>query len=119
MGEARKAERLLQLFICLLQNNMKSGIDGMITTIGEDVKDLEGYAELQKIRYPGRFDFEIDADEKLYDHAIPRLILQPLVGKFPKSRRARQGVRKICLKIYEERERIIFELSDDGKGWMR
>lgn len=42
---------------------MKSGIDGMITTIGEDVKDLEGYAELQKIRYPGRFDFEIDADE--------------------------------------------------------
>ena len=23
---------------------------------------------------------------------------------------------KICLKIYEERERIIFELSDDGEG---
>ena len=116
VGEARKAERLLQLFICLLQNNMKSGIDGMITTIGEDVKDLEGYAELQKIRYPGRFDFEIDADEKLYDHAIPRLILQPLVENSLNHGVLSREYGKICLKIYEERERIIFELSDDGEG---
>lgn len=116
VGEARKAERLLQLFICLLQNNMKSGIDGMITTIGEDVKDLEGYAELQKIRYPGRFDFEIDADEKLYDHAIPRLILQPLVENSLNHGVLSSEYGKICLKIYEERERIIFELSDDGEG---
>ena len=39
-------------------------------------------------------DFEIDADEKLYDHAIPRLILQPLVENSLNHGVLLQGVRK-------------------------
>ncbi len=35
---------------------MKSGIDGIITTLGEEIRDIKIYVELQQIRYPGRFE---------------------------------------------------------------
>lgn len=111
MGEARKAERLLQLFTCLLQNNMKSGIDGMITTIGEDVEDLEDMRNFRKSAIREDLTLKSMPDEKLYDHAIPRLILQPLVENSLNHGVLSREYGKICLKIYEERERIIFELS--------
>lgn len=116
VGEGRKAERLLQLFIQMLQNNMRSGIDGMLTTIGEDIQDLNSYAELQAIRYPGRFSFMITADEAVYPHSIPRLMLQPLVeNALNHGVLSREyGTIQVC--IFEENQYLVFEIRDDGEG---
>lgn len=116
VGETRKAEHLIQLFIQLLQNNMKSGIDGVITTVGEDIQDLKGYIELQEIRYPGRFSFMVEAQKELYGHAIPRLMLQPLVENSLNHGVLSREYGEIRLKIYEENNDIVFELIDDGEG---
>lgn len=116
VGETQKAAHLLQLFIRLLQNNMKSGIDGMITTIGEDICDLKGYVELQGIRYPGRFGFTVEVQEGLSGHAIPRLMLQPLVENALNHGVLSREYGEIKLNIYKKDNYIVFELSDDGDG---
>ena len=48
---------------------MKSGIDGILTTLGEEVRDVREYIELQQIRYPERFSFLLNGDESLYHYA--------------------------------------------------
>lgn len=116
VGEGRKAERLLQLFIQMLQNNMRSGIDGMLTTIGEDIQDLNSYAELQAIRYPGRFSFTITADEEVYPHSIPRLMLQPLVENALNHGVLSREYGTIQVHIFEENQYLVFEIKDDGEG---
>ncbi len=116
VGAARKAERLLQLFIRILQNNMKSGIDGVITTIGEDIEDLKGYIELQEIRYPGRFSFSVEVEPGLEHHAIPRLMLQPLVENALNHGVLSREYGVIHLKINRQEQYIHFELSDNGEG---
>lgn len=115
-GEAQKAERLLQLFIQLLQNNMKSGIDGIITTLGEEIRDIKIYVELQKIRYPGRFEMIIRADEKLYSHAMPRLILQPLIENALNHGVLSKEFGVIELTVFEKDNYLNFVLEDDGEG---
>lgn len=115
-GESGKAERLLMLFISLLQNNMKSGIDGIITTLGEEVRDVQEYIELQQIRYPERFSFVLNGDEKLYHYAVPRLFLQPLIENALNHGILPRESGKIELTIYEEKGWLLFRLKDDGEG---
>lgn len=115
-GESKKAERLLMLFISLLQNNMKSGIDGIITTLGEEVRDVQEYIELQQIRYPERFTFVLNGDERLYHHAVPRLFLQPLIENALNHGILPRESGKIELTIYEKEGWLIFRLADDGEG---
>lgn len=116
VGEGRKAERLLQLFIQMLQNNMRSGIDGMITTVEEDIRDLNGYAQLQSIRYPGRFSFTIQAEEAVYPHSIPRLMLQPLVENALNHGVLSREYGTIRVEIREEKPYLVFVIADDGMG---
>lgn len=116
VGEARKAEKLLQLFILLLQNNMKEGMDSIVTTLGEEIQDVRTYIELQKIRYPDRFAFRTDIDESLNQRAIPRLILQPLIENALNHGVLSKDYGIINLKIYSEQGWLTFILQDDGEG---
>ncbi len=116
MRDLQKAERLLTLFISLLQNNMKSGIDGIITTLGEEVRDVREYIELQQIRYPERFSFLLNGDESLYHYAVPRLFLQPLIENALNHGILPRESGKIELTINEENGWLIFRLKDDGEG---
>lgn len=45
----------------------------------EEVELLERYVEIQKIRFPGKFEYEMEVEEALLDVLVPKLMLQPLV----------------------------------------
>lgn len=115
-GESEKAERLLTLFISLLQNNMKSGIDGIITTLGEEVRDVLEYIELQQIRYPDRFSFILNGDESLYHYAVPRLFLQPLIENALNHGVLPGESGEIELTVGSKEGWLVFRLRDDGGG---
>ena len=115
-GESEKAERLLTLFISLLQNNMKSGIDGIITTLGEEVRDVLEYIELQQIRYPDRFSFILNGDESLYHYAVPRLFLQPLIENALNHGVLPGESGEIELTVGSKEGGLVFRLRDDGGG---
>lgn len=116
IGEAQKAEQLLHLFVLLLQDTLKSGVDGFLCTVEEEIRDIEIYTQLQKIRYPERFDFKIEAEEKLYQNTIPRLLIQPLVENALNHGVLPNEFGRIVLRIYEKEERLFIEVEDDGEG---
>ncbi len=49
------------------------------TTVKESLTLVEGYLQIQGIRYGASFNWEIDVDSALNETVIPRLIIQPVV----------------------------------------
>jgi two-component system sensor histidine kinase YesM len=50
-----------------------------IISLQEEEKHVLSYLSIQKTRYQDRMDYEVHIPETLYDYAIPKLTLQPLV----------------------------------------
>lgn len=52
---------------------------GEYVTIRTELKYLEAYLEIQRIRFPGKFKVIFDVDERLMEFQILKMILQPVV----------------------------------------
>lgn len=50
-----------------------------IISLKEEEKHILSYLQIQKIRYRDRMDYQVNIPEELYQYAIPKLTLQPLV----------------------------------------
>lgn len=72
--EARRAARTLADYY---RNSLSDSKE--IITIGQEVKIVEDYLELQRIRYSDIFTYEVIMDEDIMKMLIPKLTLQPLV----------------------------------------
>lgn len=70
-------DRFVSLFTNVLNYNLAKG--GMMVTVKDEVRALEDYVELQKVRYDYLFDVRIDVDEEALEDRVPRFLLQPLV----------------------------------------
>lgn len=77
-GENQKAldfiDRLSDSFRYSIQN-----IHTDMSTLGEELKFLEGYMYMLDIRYNGKLFFETDIDEAMRSWCLPTLSLQPLI----------------------------------------
>ena len=47
--------------------------------LSQELKLVENYCDIQKIRFDDKFDITIDVPEEVMDAVIPKLILQPIV----------------------------------------
>lgn len=52
---------------------------GQFVTLQEELKLVEAYVEIQKIRFSDKFEFVLDVDENLLQERVPKLILQPAI----------------------------------------
>ena len=68
-------DQLSYTFRYIIQNGQS-----MLMTLDEELKFLEAYSYLFKIRYADKLFFDIDVDEKYFDWRLPALSLQPLIG---------------------------------------
>ena len=50
-----------------------------IITIKDEIRLIENYLSIQKLRYVEYLDYLIEIDEDIYSYQIPKLTLQPLV----------------------------------------
>ena len=95
--------------------------------IREELACIEKYLSIMQYRY-GEFEVLIDADEEIYDYAIPKLILQPLIENalqhgISLCMDARTGRIEIRVKevMYayangKEQRSVCFDISDNGMG---
>lgn len=117
MGQNEKVETLVKAFVYLLQDNMKTGVDGMIAEIEEEETCIKNYLTIQAIRYPKRFEREIIIDESIKHRCIPRLILQPFVENSLNHgilTEERMGFIQIKIEPYNGYIRI--QIRDNGNG---
>jgi len=62
----------------ILRSSLTSSKKRMVS-LGEELKVVNDYLELEKIRYEERLRFEIDVNEEYYACSIPPLLIQTLV----------------------------------------
>ena len=86
-------------------------------TLEQELEHVRNYLIIQSIRYVNKFDYQIDADESLFQYKVLKLILQPLVENsiYHGIKNKRQkGHISITAKSIDGR--LLIEVSDDGIG---
>ena len=120
MGDSRTLESA----IFSLKDMLRYILDqGRWTTLGEELRFLGRYCELQKMRFSERLVVTIRCDAEVADVRIPKLILQPIVenavihGIEPLDRSCHLEITAEQLRANGTRGARIF-INDDGVGYI-
>ena len=115
-GEGEKAGLLCDGLSFLLRyaNAGDSYISGM-----DEFFVLDKYVEIMKIRYPDRFDAEIDYEDELENIELPRMLIQPVIENsiihgLLHITDGRKGIVHVFSRIEQDSFKIIVE--DNGNG---
>lgn len=115
----RQAIEMTQALIAILQDTVKTGDGAVFATLDEERRIVDRYADIQKTRYPGKFELRWEIADGLGNAVIPRMLLQPLVenaivhGLFPVDRDP--GLIVVRARLDESRQ-LRLEVEDNGAG---
>ena len=84
--------------------------------LSEELKMVEYYIYIQKVRFDGTFTFDMEVPYELEDCIVPKLILQPIVENAIIHGLANREDGHIFLNAYEREGKLSIEVSDDGCG---
>jgi len=136
--EPGKAIRYLSRFSKLMRNILDSSIEEVVP-LEEELKTIENYLELQKVRYADKFDYTIDIDTDIDTETVmvPPMLAQPFIeNAIEHGIKHKVGKGKIEIRIRRSTHRLIdasthrlidpsthrtpdpliFEVEDDGIG---
>lgn len=86
-------------------------------TIREELHLLESYMNIQRLRFGDAIVLEYSLDESLLEHKVMKLTLQPIVeNAIHHGRTDDSETFHILIRLYEQAERTILEVIDDGQG---
>lgn len=85
-------------------------------TIGEELKNLKSYLDIQAIRYTDLFDVTYEIVPDLESYETLKLVFQPIVENSIIHNIQEQEHLSVHIRGVKEQERIIFEIKDNGKG---
>lgn len=88
------------------------------STIANELEHVSIYVQLQNMRYQNAIDFITDLPDELYQYAIPKLTLQPIIENAILHGILEKPEKKgsIVLTGWCEEEKIVLLVSDDGAG---
>ncbi len=115
MNRYDNAGKMITSFLNLLRKTYAN--KWALINIEEEIINLEGYVDIQRLRYPEKFDVVFRVDRNIMSCKIPRLILQPLVensifhGIEPSNKKC-----MITVRGYRMNNRITLKVSDTGIG---
>mgnify|MGYP001576088612 FL=1 len=114
-----QADKYLDKFSELLRSTMDNA-DAAIISLEEEIKYLDTYLQLEKLRFGDKFDYLIQAGPEIDKEKtfVPAMLLQPYV-----ENAIRHGVRflenkkgKINILAKKESDYLICEIDDNGIG---
>ena len=88
-----------------------------VIPIREELKILDDYTTIQKIRYEERLDIEISIGEEILDCLISKLTLQPIVeNSINYGLEKNPGLCRITIRARNLNDKIEISLTDNGPG---
>lgn len=91
-----------------------------IITVKEEVKHVESYLIIQKIRYKEAFNYKFNIDENILDADSMKLILQPFVENcINHGLKGMIDEGMIIINGYRRDDMIVFEVIDNGLGMVQ
>ncbi|WNX83070.1 sensor histidine kinase [Agathobaculum sp. NTUH-O15-33] len=114
-GENDRASEMVTALTGFFRIGLSRGDD--LIPVENEVKHVESYLKIQKIRYSKLFDYTIYLDDAVRGCMVPKLLLQPIVenalyhGIKPAGHKCRMFVN-----VLEEEGILMLEVRDDGVG---
>ena len=121
-NQSDRATSYLARFAKLIRSVLDSSKNNVVT-FQRDFEMLRLYLELERFRCNDKFDYRLDADERLLygDYKVPPLIVQPFVenaihhGLLNKQ----EGKRMLDISAQIDEEHILYHITDNGVGRKR
>ncbi len=118
LAEARRTAEVIQITQALsdfFRISLSQGRDWI--PLSQEVRHLQGYLTIQKIRYRDILDYSIDIPEELHDLHILKLVIQPLVeNAIYHGIKHRRGKGHVEITGRREEALLHFKVRDDGAG---
>lgn len=114
--KANNAAEMARLLSRLLHISLGKGSDTVL--VQEEIEHVECYLGIQSLRAAGKIDVHYDIADEVKLYRTPKVILQPIVENAILHGFADQtegGV--ISIRCYEEGNRLLFEITDNGHGF--
>ncbi len=119
MAKLKKPYQDIDTLACRLGLFFRLGLhDGdYIVTVGEELKHVETYLEIEKIRFPDLFEYRVNASPDLMDYRMLKITLQPLAeNAVNHAFKGNDGKGLLLIRITDQGDKILFEVEDNGKG---
>ncbi|MDF2713158.1 MAG: histidine kinase [Paenibacillus sp.] len=82
-----------------------------------EIEHCQHYIDIQKTRYPHKFEVEWQVDDKIKDCKLPRITLQPLIeNAIYHGIKPKEEMGKIVVTGMLEEDMAVLRIADDGVG---
>ena len=120
MAEAQETDQVVEIVSALssfFRISLSKGRDWI--TIGEELERTKSYLTIQRMRYRDILDFRIEADERVLNYTILKLILQPLVENalYHGIKTKRGGGTIVVRARHNTADEVLLEVEDNGVGF--
>jgi hypothetical protein len=117
------ANAYLTNFASLIRQTLENSMQPLIT-LNSEIKYLETYLSLEKLRFRDKFNFKIDLDETIETDSVllPGMLLQPYIENAIRHgiqhRNDNLGLVTLTIRLDRE-ENITYTINDNGVGRQR
>lgn len=92
-----------------------------LSTLGEEVKNVENYLTIQQYRFSGKFivikDIDLKENPHILSYRLPKLTIQPIVeNAIYHGLETKIGKGSIKISAYTTEKRLVITIEDDGIG---
>lgn len=113
--EYKGASEMVSALAKFFRISLNRGED--IITLQKELEHARQYLKIQNIRFQDKFEYIIEADERLYEYICPKLIIQPLVeNAIYHGMEGMCGDGEIQIRLYEVKNQIQIDVIDNGEG---
>lgn len=87
------------------------------TSLRDELQVVNTYVEIERMRFPDRLNFAVNADSQVLDAAVPTLILLPIIEnsiRYAVAPRTSPGT--VGILAIRERDNLVISVDDDGPG---
>jgi LytS/YehU family sensor histidine kinase len=112
--DPQRAAQVLQRMAALFRYAL-DGSRAEHVSLGDEVRAVRTYLELEGLRFGDRLQWSVAVDEALFDWRVPSLLLQPVVENAVSHGIApRRGPGRIEVRASARDGRLCIEVEDDG-----
>ncbi len=116
IGKANHIPELATLSSSLAKILRASISADIFVPLADEIKLVDYYVEIQKIRFSGKFSYDAEVPMELEDVIVPKLILQPIVENAIVHGLKEREDGYIFLNVYEQQNRLVIDVEDNGCG---
>lgn len=115
MGRNREAQSTTKNLADFYRIALSRGRE--IITLEEELKNVENYLSIQRVRYSDIFEYDIKAKKDVLDCYIPKLTIQPLAeNSIYHGLKLKGSFGRLSIESCSQENNVIIKISDDGAG---